>query len=424
MPFTQLTWFGLAIVGVLSVAPFFLDPHPTKLAPPQHFPLGWITKGSVLLCMLLTIGLRAWADRDEERRPILLNGGFLLLAVALTAYHWFEVDRGWFDVKEGRKTVRYYHVNWQRALYAAVLNHRPESHGENWVPHIYRPAPYGFVRSLELYTGDWRFACLVYRGFFTYWFVWCTYRFIRRFHRPKEALAGLGVYAILYPFSVLYYMGQLTDPMSHALFALALLCLIEDRWRLLGVSLALGILAKETAIVLVPAYAACWRGRGPRTYLRTGVLGLIGVAAFLAVRLPFGWTGASDSINGSKIMVAQNLGFGDASFGTSAPLYQNYLQPILFIGLFLPIIWKHWRDLDSRLKALFLTLVPLVFLSSLAFSWLYESRNYVPLLPVLLAMTQRPVTGSSDKKLVTRRESQYIVQEQRTSSPIAGARDS
>jgi hypothetical protein len=103
-----------------------------------------------------------------------------------------------------------------------------------------------------------------------------------------------------------------------------------------------------------------------------------------------------ESINGFQLMVLRNLGLSsDTSVKGAAPVYQNYLHPILFIGVFLPFIWKRWPNIDPRLRALFVIVVPLVFLSSLGFSWLYESRNYVPLLPILLAMVQYPVAGES-----------------------------
>jgi hypothetical protein len=35
---------------------------------------------------------------------------------------------------------------------------------------------------------------------------------------------------------------------------------------------------------------------------------------------------------------------------------------------------------------LFLTLVPLVLASNLCFGWMYESRNYLPLVPLLATM--------------------------------------
>jgi hypothetical protein len=94
-------------------------------------------------------------------------------------------------------------------------------------------------------------------------------------------------------------------------------------------------------------------------------------------------------------MVASNLGIGTDLYsgapGLGMPtLLQNGLHVFLFMGVFLPFIIWNWRRSDARLRALFLTLTPLLLLSSLCFSWVYESRNYVPLLPVLITMAVPP----------------------------------
>ncbi len=85
-------------------------------------------------------------------------------------------------------------------------------------------------------------------------------------------------------------------------------------------------------------------------------------------------------------MIASNLGLPGASYQPAAPRLLCYLQPALFVLPFLPMIVLHWRRIDSRLKAVALTLTPLLLLSSLCFGWLYESRNYMPLLPLLATM--------------------------------------
>lgn len=85
-------------------------------------------------------------------------------------------------------------------------------------------------------------------------------------------------------------------------------------------------------------------------------------------------------------MIGTNLGFGEPLYESQAPGYQNYLQPLLFAGIFLPFIALRWRAIDARLKAIFLTLVPLLLASNLCFGWMYESRNYLPLLPLLTTM--------------------------------------
>jgi hypothetical protein len=115
-------------------------------------------------------------------------------------------------------------------------------------------------------------------------------------------------------------------------------------------------------------------------------LGLVCVAAFLAARLPFAWSLGFDKINGTEgLMILDNLGFPppDRPYQPGAPIYQLYLQPALFVLPFVPFLAWGWRRLDGRLKVMCLTLTPLLLLCNLCFGWMYESRNYMPALPVL-----------------------------------------
>jgi hypothetical protein len=298
---------------------------------------------------------------------------FIVLAGLMTAWHGYEVDVP--------------NEAWQQRLYLDILNHLPEESGLLRAPHQFRALPYGFTRSLEVITGDWVFACLAYRWFFTYGFLWASYQLARRFQPRIRALATLVPVVLLYPLSVRYYQGQLTDPLSHTLFVLAMIYMIEDRLLALAAALALGVLAKETAVVVVPAYWACYWRRGLRALLTTAALGLVCTAAFLAARLPLGWGLGYGSINGTEgLMIGTNLGIGPPRYIGSAPTFENYLHPLLFVAPFLPAIAWNWRRADGRLKALFLTLTPLVLLSNLCFGWMYESRNYMPLLPLLATL--------------------------------------
>src|SRR5262249_37035884 len=148
--------------------------------------------------------------------------------------------------------------------------------------------------------GDWLFACLAYRWFFTYWFLWACYRLARLFHPPGRALGTLAPVLLLYPLSILFYWGQLTDPLSHALFVLALVYVIQDRLIPLAAVLALGVLAKETVVLVVPAYWACYWRRGWPALFRSAFLGMACVAAYLAARLPLGWRLGYGNINGTE----------------------------------------------------------------------------------------------------------------------------
>jgi hypothetical protein len=356
----------------LAIIPLLAEPLPvTFLSPPSSPVLAWGNKALVLLVMLLAVAARAWADRrtDPWQLPLIL----VALAALMTAWHWWQIDC--------------VHAQWQRELYLDLLNHQPEEPGQLRVPHQYRLLPYGFTRGLERLTGDFWFSCITYRWFFTYWFVWGAYRFAGLFHAPGRALLTLVPLVLLYPFSVYYYCGQLTDPLSHALFVLGYIYLVQDRWLALAAALFLGVLAKETVVLLVPAYLAYyWRGGLP-ALAKTIALVIACLVAYFAARLPLGWAPGNRSINGvDELMIASNLGIGGAYDPGSWALLSNYLHPLLFVGTFLPFIAWHWRQIDGRLRVLFVVVAPLLLFSNLCFGWMYESRNYMPLVPLLATM--------------------------------------
>jgi hypothetical protein len=293
----------------------------------------------------------------------------------MTLLHWLEVD--------SHALAR----DWQWNSYEKILNHEYEP------PHNYRPLPYGMTRLIERLTHDWTFACVSYRWYFTFWFVWASYRLARRYLNPNRALLTLVPLLLLYPLSVLRYLGQLTDPVNHTLFVLAFLYLLEDRSLALAAALVLGIVAKETVAIVAPAYLACYWRRGWRTWLITAGLGIACLSAFLATRLPLGWRwGGYENINGAGLMIGPNLGIGPTEY-EAPPVWENYVHVFLFVGVFLPFIVWRWRSLDPHLRALFLVVTPLLLISNVCFGWLYESRNYMPLVPLLTTMAVPPAVA-------------------------------
>jgi hypothetical protein len=380
---------GLLLLALLAGGPLLLDRPPVDwIEPPARPALRWGSVAVVLLGMLAAVALRARADRAAEARPLLGHAILVLLAGLLTGCHWLMVDR------------REETAAWQRQKYLAILNHTADA------PHQYRPLPYGLARGLERLTGDWWFACVAYRWFFTYWFLWAAYRFARLFGPPRWAWFAPLTLLVLYPFSVAWYAGQLTDPLSHALFVLAMIYLMEDHWLRLTAAVALGVMAKETAVLLVPAYLACFGRNGWPALLKTAALGMAAMAAFLAVRLPLDWQPSNAGLNGlDALMIGTNLGIGEPMFHPAAPQYHNYLHPLLFVGSFLPFIVWRWRRIDRRLRLLCLVVVPLLLLSNLCFGWMYESRNYMPLVPLLATMAVPVGPPRSQKSGVRDQES-------------------
>jgi hypothetical protein len=371
---STVTGVSLGLLAALTLGPLLLEPRPVDFLPPYSSAIETAVGAAfVLLLMGLALAVRSRLDRPSEPRAARNIALFAGLAALLTLLHWVEVDHQ-------PKLER-----WQREHYVKLFNHELEA------PHNFRPLPYGFARLVERCTHNWTFAYLSYRWFFMFWFLWASYRLARLFLNSDRTLLTVVLLVVFYPLSVLRYWGQLADPLSHSLFVLAFIYLLEDRPLALAAALALGVLAKETIVIVAPAYLACYWRRGWRAWGITAGLGGACVAAFLAARLPLGWRPSHDSINGTPgLLFGTNLGFGTPLAETSAHLWENYFHPLLFVGVFLPVLVWRWRHIDLRLRALFLTVTPLLLASSAGFGWLYESRNYMPLLPLLATMALSP----------------------------------
>jgi hypothetical protein len=376
-PLSQyLAPLGLLLIAVVGLIPLCFEKRPVEFVSAYHTPFAQTaTKVLVVVLLCLPLAVRDWVDRNTEPKAAYLTSLFLVVAGLMTWFHGYWVDS---DA---------HNAGWQRDLYWDILNHHPDKSGPASPPHQFRPLPYGFVRTLEWITGDWWFSCVVYRWIFTFWFLWGAHRFARLFLTPVPALATLAPLVVLYPLSVQYYQGQLTDPLSHALFVLALIYVVQDRWLVLAAALALGVMAKETVLLVTVSYYACYWRRGWPAFIKTGALSAACVAAYLAVRLPIERRLGSEAINGTGLMIGTNLGIGEPIATTFVPLEMNYVHPLLFVGAFLPFIVWGWKRIDGRLQAICLTLVPLLLISNLCFGWMYESRNYMPLVPLLATMT-------------------------------------
>jgi hypothetical protein len=375
------------LVAAVSLAPLLLEPLPVTFVAPWHDPAAaWASKLLVLLLMVLALVARAVFAAPRERGAVAVVVGLALVAAILAFCHEILVDAKHYWPLRSPQDYFNWHI--QRTLYLSILNC---GLGGLDIPHAFRPLPYGFTRALELVTGDWLFACRAYRWFFTFWFLDGYYRFVRLFHPRPQALLALSAYVVLYPVSIYGYSGQLTDPMSHVSFAFAYLYVVQNRWALLAGVLALGTLAKETVVAVIPAYAAAyWRG-GRRTLAVTSLLTLAFAAAYLGARLPYGWRPGNRWMNGvGDLMFWSNLGFYNAQGLTSISPATGAWHLFFFVIVFLPFVALHWRRTDHRLKSLFLVVTPLILGSSVCYSWLYESRNLVPLLPLLTTMALPP----------------------------------
>ncbi len=293
-----LAFAGLTLIAAMSCGPLLLEQRPVVFLPPLA--QSWGVRATVLVLMAGVLVVGAVCSRTGWRMVL-----FALLAALMVFVHFRLVETA-----PRRGGYRGQILDLQRYWYHHILNGpRLDIVGERFAPHDFRPLPYGFVRTLEFVTRDWLFSCLAYRWFFSTGVLWASFEFAARFLGPGRAWLAVVVIVMLYPLSVMYYIGQLTDPLSHFLFVLSLIWIVEDRWLALAVALGLGVMAKETTVILVPAYYFCYWRKGLPALGKTAVLGLTCVAAFLAVRLPLGWRPGLNTLNGTtELMIASNLG--------------------------------------------------------------------------------------------------------------------
>jgi hypothetical protein len=118
------------------------------------------------------------------------------------------------------------------------------------------------------------------------------------------------------------------------------------------------------------------------------------------VRLPLGWWPGGENLNGVGLVVWPNLGYPHARALLTVPLWENLGHPLLFVVPFLPLIAWRWQHIPAHLRALFLVVTPLLLLSNICFGWLYESRNYMPLVPLLATMAMPPARRAAQVEVV------------------------
>ena len=102
----------------------------------------------------------------------------------------------------------------------------------------------------------------------------------------NAALATVALLGVSYP--IAFYLGNwgLIDPLANLFALCALTAVVERRWVVAGIALALGCLAKETVLLLLPlclGQAATAPGSAHRRAARTLVLAAAPLAVFLAL---------------------------------------------------------------------------------------------------------------------------------------------
>ncbi len=320
--------------------------------------LGYVA--GLLLCFLI---YRFERTRLSARRAFTLVFLVFLLTSVTNNIHRFYVDHGSLSARQSN-------LAWQLETQEQVIRLSPSV-----APHSYRFLPNSLVRWLELAGLNYEAARDIYRLFFGLLLFYAIYRYARLFTSFAGALLAMLLVAVLYPISFEYYAGQLTDPLSHLSFVLAFIFLETGDFALLLTTLVIGSLAKETVLALTGYYLLFCR-REPRFVSKAVALAAACGTAYFGVRA-FVLDGIGPYRYEQVSGVAPGHLWANLTGGRWFPLF------ILTAGALMPFLVLNWKETPLRLKQLVLFLLPVLFASSALFGWLYEARNFMPLVIVL-----------------------------------------
>jgi hypothetical protein len=362
---TRVAWVCVAVVvaTLLSLTPLVVP----ALRRPPLLPFG-VQLPLLALALALPVAtlLACWrfVPLDLDRRA---KAGLYALLVGLTLLqvhlHFTEVDLAPHRYSTGAFQDN---THWQRVIHAAVLD---GATGATIAGHNARVLPNGFTQLLIVATNSFVTGRTIYRLTFQLLLLLSIYLLGRAWFSHRAALLGLAFYALVYPVSLRYYAGQLTDPMSHLSFTLGMLFLARGPFAYLALAVLVGVVAKESVILIALAYAllrrddARWLPRS--TLLLGGGLGLIWLIRWLVDHdAP-----TAESLSGQAF---EHLHRNLAEWRLWIP------QVAFTLGLFAPFLALGWRRCPPLLRGLCVLLATALLATSARFSWLREARNFVP----------------------------------------------
>jgi hypothetical protein len=151
-------------------------------------------------------------------------------------------------------------------------------------------------------------------------------------------------------------------------------------------TLVIGSLAKETVLAMAGYYILFCR-RDKQYPLKAVLLVISSMIVYFGVRL---------------LVLGGGMHYRDVSGVTLAHLRLNFGDhrwPIVFAltaGAYVPVVALGWKNLPVSLKQESLFLLVVLFVSSAEFSWLAESRNFMPLVFVLATASGRILASFRD----------------------------
>ena len=355
-------WLLILIWGTtaLAILPavFHWVPRPPHTGPDRYLRIGF---GYLVAFAIFYRIYRVELQRLSRSQTRILVILLFLLASIVNNLHNANVDHA-------SNVFGYPNWIWQIKMHDLIMQLSPSV-----LPHSYRFLPNSVVGWMQLARIDYESARDLYRLIFGILLFYAIYRYARLYTNYAGAIVAILLIALIYPISFEHYAGQLTDPLSHLSFVLAFFFLETEDFALLLSTLIIGSLAKETVLAMTGYYVLFCR-KERNYFLKAITLCVASATAYYGVRL---------------LVLKGNMHYGQVSGVTLDHLLENWRDmqwPPLFlltVGALMPFLALGWKKTPLSLKRQAFFLLPVLFISSLFFSWLRESRNFMPLVFVL-----------------------------------------
>jgi hypothetical protein len=278
-----------------------------------------------------------------------------LLGIGNGMLHWQAVDRSWHD--------------YQLEEHVRVIAGTFDS------PDQYRILTYALAEDLVRLGLPIHSAHEVWRVIFTSAALFVFYRFARGWFAPMPAVLCMFMLAAAIPLTYVYYMMQVSDPLNMLVFFLAFWAMRAERDRWLIPLVGVGMLNRESPLLIPLFFAAVRWGRPWRQWLPMLVAtGLLAVAVYAGLRLAYGPKPPCCSTDPLEHLM---INFTD---------WRAYVDTFGVLNLALWGGWLGWRRRPAFLRRTAL-MVPLFMVPYLMYGTVREARYYLPVLAVLIPMS-------------------------------------
>jgi hypothetical protein len=274
-----------------------------------------------------------------------------------------------------------YYIRWDPKIPTEFQNgmielHNNVIHNTGPYPDQYRILTF-YLAEVFIYLGTpFKIAYLCIRFLFTGASIFVFYKYLQGIFSPIVSVLGMYLFVSAIPVTYLFYGLQANDPINMLVYILAIWSFYKGENKYLIPLVIVGMLNRETAILLPLIYALVNFGIKPlKKWLPTFLS-----ASFIAFAIYFGLR----YVYGLK-----------APYAPTSPLHywwenttdwKTYVQIIGFFNISLILAWRGWVHKPEFFKRIS-WILPLFFLIHFTQGYLVEIRYFLPVLPIIIPLT-------------------------------------